>query len=263
MVEGMGRGQSSSKASGGAGPRGFSKRFWNPEEAAQLQRFADAARATFQGMAEDEAGSHYRQAPGLSPDETAAMILRRVEQVSVAMILDAEQDQPLSVPDIGEVHRTIFEPIFGEQTLRMRSHRNHTSQYGVIKGSRDDPYPTTQPGTGGQNVQKKLREILERFEEELAAIRAEEEGELADLVRPAAKLYARFIGAHPFVDGNGRTGFCILTHSLIRCDALVVSLPEHDEFHWCLGKGMQRGSNADFEPLTQYIAERIRASELE
>lgn len=108
-------------------------------------------------------------------------------------------------------------------------------------------------------------ETFERFELEREAVLTAAETQeivLADAVRPAAKLYARLIGIHPFVDGNGRTGFCVLTHALIRCGALAVALPEDDEraFHWCLGQAMRKDRVPDYEPLTELIVGQIVAS---
>lgn len=88
------------------------------------------------------------------------------------------------------------------------------------------------------------------------------EMDLIEAVRPAAKLYARLIGIHPFVDGNGRTGFCVLSHSLIRCGAVAVALPEDGarSFHWCLGQGMRKDRAPNYDPLAGWIVERILAS---
>ena len=83
-------------------------------------------------------------------------------------------------------------------------------------------------------------------------------------MRPAAKLYARLIGIHPFVDGNGRTGFCVLSHSLVRCGAIAVALPEDGahSFHWCLGQGMRKDRAPDYDPLAEWIVERIKDSDV-
>lgn len=239
-------------------------RFWKLERFDAEGAGALAARLTFTGTSDDP-DSHYYQAPGLSPDETAAAILGRVERVASACLLDADEGNPLGPQDVDEIHRIIFGPLFGERTLRRRAHREDISSYGIVKGGRDDPYETMQAGTGGPHVSRKLRQAFARLElERTELFRAAEtrEVDLIEAVRPAAKLYARLIGIHPFVDGNGRTGFCVLSHSLVRCGAIAVALPEDGahSFHWCLGQGMRKDRAPDYDPLAEWIVERIKDS---
>lgn len=262
----MGR-SSEKKATGGAKPKGTRavarSRFWNPE-ATEQSGIRRAARLTFAGIPDDPE-SHYHEAPGLTAEATTAAILDRVEHVASAAALDALEGKALQPVDVSEIHRVIFEPIFGKGTLRQRSRRHDGSSYGITKGTREKPHDTTQNGTAGPRVSEKMREAFERFELEREAVLTTAETQeivLADAVRPAAKLYARLIGIHPFVDGNGRTGFCVLTHALIRCGVLAVALPEDDEraFHWCLGQAMRKDRVPDYEPLTELIVGQIVAS---
>jgi len=195
------------------------------------------------------------------------VILERVEGVASACLQDADEGHPLRSTDVAEMHRIIFAPLFGEMTLRQRAHRDDISSYGIVKGSRNDPYETMQSGTGGQHVAGKMRQVFDRFEverAELFRIAESRQLDLVEAVRPAAKLYARLIGIHPFVDGNGRTGFCVLAHSLVRCGAIAVALPEDGahSFHWCLGQGMRKDRAADYDPLAEWIVDRIKGSEL-
>lgn len=243
---------------------GLPSRFWNPTATADESGIRRAARLTFTGVSDDPE-SHYYQAPGLTPDETVAAVLERVEHVASAAALDALAGNELRPRDVAEMHSVIFGPIFKQQTLRQRAHPKEISYYGVTKGPRMAPVQTTQSGTGGGNVRTKMREAFKRFERERLAVQAAAQDRplpIADAVRPAAKLYARVIGIHPFVDGNGRTGFCVLTHALIRCGGLAVALPEDDgqEFHWCLGQAMRRDRAPDYEPLTELMAHRVLAS---
>ena len=81
-----------------------------------------------------------------------------------------------------------------------------------------------------------------------------------DAIRPAARAYARFLGAHPYWDGNGRTAFPILNFALIRLGLLAIAVPESNEFHWCLGQAMKRNGKATPEPLSQHLESIIRRS---
>ena len=139
----MGRG----RGEGETGPaRRFDPRFWKPERFDADGAGALAARLTFTGTS-DGPDSHYYEAPGLSPDETAATILDRVERVASACLRDADEGDPLRPWDVAEMHRIIFAPLFGERTLKQRAHREDISSYGIVKGSRADPYETMQAGT--------------------------------------------------------------------------------------------------------------------
>lgn len=143
----MGKGQGSDPEPAAAESRSH-PRFWKPERFEADGAMALAARLTFTGTA-DGPDSHYYEAPGLSPDETAAAILDRVERVASACGHDANEGNPLRPQDVAEMHRIIFKPIFGERTLKQRAHREDISCYGIVKGDRDDPYETMQSGTGG------------------------------------------------------------------------------------------------------------------
>ncbi len=83
---------------------------------------------------------------------------------------------------------------------------------------------------------------------------------VVDAIWPAARAYARFLGAHPYWDGNGRTAFPILNFALIRLGLLAIAVPESDEFHWCLGHGMRRDGKASAEPLAWHLEDIIRRS---
>lgn len=245
--------------------RRFDPRFWKPERFDADGAGARAARVTFTGTS-DGPDSHYYEAPGFSPEETAAAILGRVERVASACLQDADEGNPLRSLDVAEMHRIIFGLLFGGRALKQRAHREDISSYGIVKGDRDDPYETMQSGTGGPHVDRKMKQAFERFEAERGELfRTAEirEIDLIEAVRPAAKLYARLIGIHPFVDGNGRTGFCVLSHSLVRCGAIAVALPEDGarSFHWCLGQGMRKDRAPDYDPLAEWIVGRIKESE--
>ncbi len=122
-----------------------------------------------------------------------------------------------------------------------------------------------QNGISDRSLPRRLREISAdlrlAFEESDAIDRRGQSHRLVDAIRPAARAYARFLGGHPYWDGNGRTAFPILNFALIRLGLLAIAVPETEEFHWCLGQGMRRDGNASWEPLTLYLEKIIRNSQ--
>jgi hypothetical protein len=112
---------------------------------------------------------------------------------------------------------------------------------------------------------RRLREVSSdlraAFEESDAIDERGESHRVIDAILPSVRAYARFLGAHPYWDGNGRTAFPILNFALIRLGLLAVSVPESDEFHWCLGQGMRRDRKASAEPLARHLDNIIRRSQ--
>ena len=222
------------------------------------------ARATFADFA-DAAESHYYRAVDLSPEETWTAITAEVARVTAIAAVEARDGGSLSAGDFHAIHRAIFEPVFGDRTLAQREYEEAVS-YGIVLGDfPDDLLHMRQNGISGRSLPRRLREIsadLRRaFDESDEIDRRGESHLLIDAVRPAARAYARFLGAHPYWDGNGRTAFPILNFALIRLGLLAIAVPETDEFHWSLGQGMRRGGKASCEPLALHLEKIIRSSQ--
>lgn len=221
------------------------------------------AGTTFADFADAEE-SHYYRAADLSPKETWRAITAEVARVTAIAAVEARDGGSLSAGDFHAIHRAIFEPVFGDRTLAPRRYEEGVS-YGIVLGDfPDDLRHKRQNGISGRSLPRRLREIsadLRRaFDESDAIDRRGESHRLIDAIRPAARAYARFLGAHPYWDGNGRTAFPILNFALIRLGLLAVAVPETDEFHWCLGQGMRRDGKASEEPLARYLERIIRNS---
>jgi fido (protein-threonine AMPylation protein) len=187
-----------------------------------------------------------------------------VARVTAIAALEADRGGSLRWADFEAIHRGIFEPVFGAQTLRMRRHEEQVT-YGIALGKREQPRFREQAGISGRTLPKRLREIARSldsaFEERDAAVRDRRRRSVIDATRPAADAYGRFLAAHPFFDGNGRTAFPILNFALVRLGLLTVAIPETDGFHWCLGQRMQRNGRANAEPLAEYLRDLIIASD--
>ncbi|HSS04050.1 MAG TPA: Fic family protein [Solirubrobacterales bacterium] len=223
-----------------------------------------AAQATFADFA-DAKESHYYRAPDLTPEETWRAITAEVARVTAIAAIEARDGGALGTADFHAIHAAIFEPVFGPETLAQRQFEQEVS-YGIVLGEfPDELLHERQRGISGRSLPRRLREISSDFRrafEESDAI--DERGEshrVVDAIRPAARGYARFLGAHPYWDGNGRTAFPILNFTLIRLGLLAIAVPESDKFHWCLGQGMRRDRQASFEPLARHLEDILRNSQ--
>jgi fido (protein-threonine AMPylation protein) len=235
------------------------------ELSADQRAFAEntlaAAASTFANFADAEE-SHYFCARGRTPEETWLAVTTEVARVTAILAAQAEAGHELSVDDVDAVHRGIFRPVFGEETLRMRRHREQV-EYGIVLGPRNEPRRTTQLGKSAKSLRRSLAEALAALHSAIEARdRAVARGvqrQILDATRPAAAFYGRFLADHPYMDGNGRTAFPLLSFALIRLGLLAVAVPESSDFHWCLGRAMRR-SGRDPEPLAIYLRDLIRSS---
>lgn len=235
------------------------------EERGIAQGALVAAQATFADFA-DAAESHYYRGPDLTPEETWHAITAEVARVTAIAAVDARNGGVLLTADFHAIHAAIFEPVFGAATLRQRQFEEEVS-YGIVRGEFPDALRhERQRGISGRSLPRRLRQISsdlrEAFAKSDAMDRHGESHRAIDAIRPAARAYSRFLGAHPYWDGNGRTAFPILNFALIRLGLLAIAVPEGDEFHWCLGQGMRRDGRASSEALTRHLEAIIRKSQV-
>ncbi len=234
------------------------------EERGIAQGALVAARATFADFSDAEE-SHYYRAADLSPEETWRSIAAEAARVTAIAAVEARDGGTLSTADFHAIHTAIFEPIFGPETLEQRKFEQGVS-YGIVRGHfPDELRHVRQPGISGRSLPRRLREISadlrDAFDESDAIDSRGESHLVIGAIRPAARAYARFLGAHPYWDGNGRTAFPILNFALIRLGLLAIAVPESDRFHWCLGQGMRHDGRATAEPLARHLEHIIRSSQ--
>ncbi len=109
-----------------------------------------AARASFAGF-EEKPDSYYHQAPGLTAEETWTRIAEELGRVSALTTLEGNRDEPLEVADIELIHKGIFEPVFGDKTLGLRSKRDEEVTFPIVMGAQDAPHPGSRRGSGGKH----------------------------------------------------------------------------------------------------------------
>lgn len=109
------------------------------------------------------------------------------------------QKEPLSIPLILEIHRTLTEGTYDERRYLVNEERP-----GAFK-KHDYVTGKNEAGSPPEEVEAELLELLE----EVNGI-----GKQSPL-KAGAYLHARFEHIHPFADGNGRTGRTILNYWLM------------------------------------------------
>jgi Fic family protein len=74
-----------------------------------------------------------------------------------------------------------------------------------------------------------------------------------DPIIRAAWMHHRFVGIHPFEDGNGRVARCLTLLGLLKCDLapLVVDRRERDRYL----NSLDRANEGDLRPLIRFFAE--------
>lgn len=231
----------------------------DPEERKLAEATVEAARTSFAGF-EEKPGSDYDQAPGLTPAETWARVAEELGRVSALTTLEGYRDHAIEVGDIELIHKGIFEPVFGEETLDFRSLRKHGVQFPIIVGTREHPHPKVRRGTGGKQVRQNLGKALAAFERDVEALEAAARPPLHDATRAAVRLYAKIVGIHPFFDGNGRTAWAVFSYALQRCGLVEIAIAPSDETRWALGQALRQDGSQSYEPLTDIAVAAIKDS---
>jgi prophage maintenance system killer protein len=231
----------------------------DPQERKLAEAAIQAARTSFLGFAEKD-GSDYHQAPGLTPADTWARIAEELGRVSALTAIEGLREQALEVADIELIHKGIFEPVFDDKTLGLRSLPKDGVTFPIVLGTSEAPHRAVRHGTGGKQVKQNLGKALAAFGREVEELEAAERPPLHDAARAAVKLYAKVIGIHPFFDGNGRTGWAIFSYALQRCGLVEIAVPPSDETRWALGRALRQDGSQSYEPLTDVVVNAIKNS---
>lgn len=218
-----------------------------------------AARTSFAGF-EEKPGADYHRAPELTAEKTWSRVAEELARVSALATLEGYRDRTLEIADIELIHRGIFEPVFGEKTLRFRSLKKDRVEFPIVIGAKEAPHFGIRRGTGGKQVKQSLGKALKVFERDLEALKEADRPPLRDAARTAVKLYAKVVGIHPFFDGNGRTAWAVLSYALQRCSLVEIAVPPSDETRWALGRALRQDGSQSYEPLTDVVVDAIKNS---
>jgi fido (protein-threonine AMPylation protein) len=231
----------------------------DPQERKLAEAAVNAASTSFAGFAE-KVDSEYHEAPGLTPAETWARIAEELGRVSALTAIEGYREQRLEVADIEQIHKGIFEPVFGDKTLGLRSLRKHGVTFPMIMGTKEAPHSAIRHGTSGKQVKQNLGKALVAFGRDVEELEAADRPPLHDTARAAVRLYVKVIGIHLFFDGNGRTAWAVFSYALQRCGLVEIAVPPSDETRWALGRALRKDGSQSYEPLTDVVVDAIKNS---
>lgn len=219
----------------------------------------EAVQTSFAGF-EERPESDYQCAAGLTSQETWSRVAEELGRVAALVTLEGNRDEPLNLGDIEQIHRGIFEPVFGEQTLGFRSRSTDRVEFPIVMGKPETPQVRRRHGSGGKQVRPNLGRALALFEREVATLGAQKSATLGEAALTAVKLYAKVIGIHPFFDGNGRTGWAVFSYALQRCGLVEIAVSPSDATRWALGRALRQDGSQSYGPLTDVVVNAIKNS---
>lgn len=159
-------------------------------------------------------------------------------------------------------HDRIFGSLFPREAGRLRWRRDGDWEHvyfggnvGTVRSRRTKEYRGVHP----QKLQGRLGEICEEFNEARQSMIEAAPGatSINDAAYAGARLYAKLLRAHPFVDGNLRVAFVALHAALLALDLPRVMFPDL-ELHDDLVGIAFRNDNEPYLQLANYIADHIR-----
>lgn len=232
----------------------------DPTFLAWLTEAAEQALSTYAAMlpasAQADRDSHYAIADGLSPEETQEALLTTTGVALLHARNAGWNGLPLTADVVLDLHRAIFQPVFGDRTLGYRTpppRGSHQLDDGVsypiwVRGA-GTPEPTTvvRRGARASQVLRSVRDACDGFEREAA----EAEGDLDRSAAALARLYVRLIRIHPFTDGNGRTAWAVLQLAAGRLRFPFVQSSPTMEARLALGDAIRDGNTIG--PLADHI----------
>lgn len=159
-------------------------------------------------------------------------------------------------------HGRIFGDLFPDEAGRLRwrkagewEHVFFGGNVGTVRSRRTKEYRGVHP----KKLRKRVEEICEEFNEARIYVIDAEPGSVSinGATYAVARLYAKLLRAHPWIDGNLRIAFVALHAALLSLDLPRVMFPDlecHDDL---IGAAF-RNDNAPYLQLANYIADYIR-----
>lgn len=159
-------------------------------------------------------------------------------------------------------HGRIFGDLFPEEAGRLRwrkaddwEHVYFGGHVGTVRSRRTKEYRGIHP----KKLRKRVEEICAEFNEARIELIDAEPGSasLDDATYAVARLYAKLLRAHPWVDGNLRVAFVALHAALLSVDLPRVMFPDLERHDDLIGVAF-RNDNLPYLQLANYLADYIR-----
>lgn len=227
----------------------------------------EVAHITFAEFQEDPR-SAFAKAPGLTEQQTWEEVRFHVGEVAALATAQALAKVPVSSQMLDDWHRRIFESTFSAAAGRRRAGREPVFYTYVVSVDPDGELQTSgASGTGAGSLTRRLRKLCEqlnttaeRFDAARDDTKREQLPALHDVTYAAARFYAKFLSAHPYPDGNGRTAYVALQYALVRLGATGVELADYAEQQIALGQALRTDSRQSYLGFADLLERKIRAA---
>lgn len=159
-------------------------------------------------------------------------------------------------------HDRIFGDLFPSEAGRLRwrkagewEHVFFGGNVGTVRSRRTKEYRGVHP----KKLRKRVEEICTEFNEARIYLIDAGPGSISidDATYAVARLYAKLLRVHPWVDGNLRVAFVALHAALLSLDLPRVMFPDLERHDDLIGIAF-RNDNAPYIQLANYIADYIR-----
>lgn len=213
----------------------------------------------------DEPESPFYAASGRTPNETWDHARNRMVEFMAELGSKGVDRIVISPGRLRASHGWIFGDLFPEDAGRFRwKHRDkwEVGVFGIGVGSGPQSAVRPMRGTHPKRIERQLQDTFREFQQILADLeRRSQSGEEIPKVastRAAARLYAKALRIHPFVDGNLRAIYVTLQAALLRLGLVGVEFGDHRAHDEALARALSPGGRRQsYEPLAELIADLI------
>lgn len=206
----------------------------------------------------DEPESPFYVADGLSPQATWNAVTEAMRTAFAELAANPPKDAP-TPEDIRQWHARIFEGTFPEMAGRVREPGSDSQSvtFGITIGTRDHPVVKQCRGTGAKRIGKRLERATREFARATASTAPVGLGEVAFFL---ARLYAKILSIHPFIDGNLRTAYVVLQHASFSAGiGRGITFADYHDHDWAIGAALRPDGKQSYAPLASLIERAIRS----
>lgn len=208
----------------------------------------------------DHGESPFYCAAGRTPEETWEISVNRLAEVLASLgALAAAGPIEMSNELLCSWHREIFGSLFPEDAGRLRWRRagewEHV-QFGGLIGTERSRRVRGYRGANPRELSRRLQKICDEFNATAAELRSTG-GESYPAVHAAARLYAKILRAHPWIDGNLRAAIVALDAALLTLGLPRVEFKDLELHDRLLGVAFV-GKHDPYRPLAEHILQMIR-----
>jgi fido (protein-threonine AMPylation protein) len=211
----------------------------------------------------DHPDSPFYCAAGRTPTETWNEI---TGQMKVVLAETAARNQQghieITLDSVRAWHGAIFQSTFPDDAGRLRwqverGAWEHVS-FGIAFGTVLTRLIKLIQGTHPRNIQKRVSAACAEFDRASEDLTKSDARTVRDATFPAARLYAKLLTIHPFVDGNLRVAYVALQAALLNLDLVMVEFHDRGAHNEAISAALRTDSRQSYKQLADLIAEIIK-----